>query len=169
LRWLGLRCILAGGPSFNTPDTLPVELLLMLLASYARFDLLLSRNVTSACASFGDSYAFGIAGTGGTSSSSSWLAELWRFRAFGAGSREPAPWGFRCGTDVVVEVRIVVLKLALEVTERPELYDFRFRSGVVREEEGVDIFRGSMEGERDERPSPSNGGGFGNSGVGGWP
>jgi hypothetical protein len=93
---------------------------------------------------------------------------LWRFRAFGAGSREPAPWGLRCGTDVVVDVRIVVLRLPLDATERPELYDFRFKSGVVRDEEGVDIFRGSIEGEREERPSADNGG-FGNSGVAGWP
>jgi hypothetical protein len=64
----------------------------------------------------------------------------------------------------------VVLKLALEVTERPELYDFLFKSGVVREEQGVEIFRGSMDGERDaERTSADNGGGFGNTGVGAWP
>jgi hypothetical protein len=62
----------------------------MLLASNPRFDLLLSKKAASAKVSLGDSYAFGIAGTGGTSSSSSWLAELCRFRAFGAGSREAA-------------------------------------------------------------------------------
>lgn len=38
--------------------------------------------------SFGDSYAFGIAGTGGTSSSSSPPAELCTFRGFGVGRRE---------------------------------------------------------------------------------
>ena len=66
------------------------------------------------------------------------------------------------------------MKLALDVTERPELYDFLFtkcKSGVVREEEGVVIFRGSMEGERDaERRSADNGGGLGNTGgAGEWP
>lgn len=38
--------------------------------------------------SFGDSYALGIAGTGGTSSSSSPPAELCTFRGFGVGKRE---------------------------------------------------------------------------------
>lgn len=67
-------------------------------------------------------------------------------------------------------MRIVVLKLPLDVTERPELYDFLFRSGVVREDEGVEIFRGSMEGERDaERTSADNGGGFGKTGAGDCP
>lgn len=37
-----------------------------------------------------------------------------------------------------------------EAAERPELYDFRLASGVVRDEEGVKDLRGSMEGERDE-------------------
>lgn len=38
--------------------------------------------------SFGDSYALGIAGTGGTSSSSSPPAELCTFLGFGVGRRE---------------------------------------------------------------------------------
>jgi hypothetical protein len=38
--------------------------------------------------SFGDSYAFGMAGTGGTSSSTS-PAELWTLRGLGVGSRDP--------------------------------------------------------------------------------
>ncbi len=96
LRWLGLRCILTGGGSFSTPVTLPVELLWMLLASNARVDLLLSKNPASASVSLGDSYALGIAGTGGTSPVSSRLAELWRVKAFGAGSRELASWELRC-------------------------------------------------------------------------
>ena len=29
----------------------------------------------------------------------------------------------------------------------PELYDLRFRSGVVRDDEGVTLLRGSMEGD----------------------
>lgn len=48
-----------------------------------------------------------------------------------------------------VDVR-TVLKLLVEPTERPELYDFLFGSGVVREDEGVEILRGSIDGERDE-------------------
>jgi hypothetical protein len=44
--------------------------------------------------SFGDSKALGIAGTGGTSSSSSTPAELWTFRGFGVGRREPEKAGF---------------------------------------------------------------------------
>lgn len=37
------------------PDILPVELLCILLASNAKFDLLLSKNESSAGESFGDS------------------------------------------------------------------------------------------------------------------
>lgn len=63
---------MAGSASLDCPpETLAVELLWMLLASYVRFDFLLSRKAASASGSLGDSYAFGIAGTGGTSSSSS--------------------------------------------------------------------------------------------------
>jgi hypothetical protein len=92
----------------------------MLLASNPRFDFLFSKKAASARGSLGDSYAFGIAGTGGTSSSSSCPAELWRLKAFGAGSLEPTPCGLRCWIEPV-DVRTVVLKLAFEVTERPEL------------------------------------------------
>lgn len=67
-RWLCLRCSLAGGGSAScAPDTLPVEVLLILLVSNALLDLRLSKNDSSP----GESYSFGIAGTGGTSSSSS--------------------------------------------------------------------------------------------------
>lgn len=40
--------------------------------------------------------------------------------------------------------------LMFEPIERPELYDFRLGSGVVREDEGVGIFLGSIDGEREE-------------------
>lgn len=40
-----------------------------------------------------------------------------------------------------------MLKLAAEATDRPELYDFLFGSGVVREEEGVDVLRGAEDGD----------------------
>lgn len=38
----------------------------------------------------------------------------------------------------------------VDATESPELYDFRLGSGVVRDEEGVEVFRGSIEGERED-------------------
>ena len=67
-----------------------------------------------------------------------------------------------------VDVR-TVLKLLVEPTERPELYDFLFGSGVVREDEGVEILRGSIDGERDEaRNSVAKGNGFAPDGVC-WP
>ena len=50
----------------------------------------------------------------------------------------------------------------------PELYDLRFRSGVVREEEGVSLFRGITGGDGSDGVSAcgvggvyGNGGGFG--------
>lgn len=58
------------------PERLFVEILLMLLASKGILDLRLLKNGGSAGESLGDSYAFGIAGTGGTSCSSSFPAEL---------------------------------------------------------------------------------------------
>lgn len=69
--------------------------------------------------SLGDSYALGIAGTGGTYSSSSWVDELWEGSGLGAGSRDVPACEFRCaaGTADV----LVVVKLPVEVTERPEL------------------------------------------------
>ncbi len=133
-------------------------MLFKLLASNARLDFLLSRNDISAGESLGDSYTFGMAGTGGTSSSSSPFDVLCRFKAFGAGNLELPPCEFRAWIDPV-DVR-TVLKLFTEPTESPELYDFLFGSGVVREEEGVEILRGSMDGERDEaRTSVDSGGG----------
>jgi len=165
LRLLGRRCTLAGCGSWGCPsETLPVELLLRLLASNARLDFLFSINDTSAGDSFGDSYTFGMAGTGGTSSLSSPVAALWRDKAFGAGNLELPVWGFRAWIDPV-DVR-TVLKLLVEPTERPELYDFRLGSGVVREEDGVEIFRGSIDGDREEaRTSVGNGIGFAADGV----
>lgn len=55
-------------------------------------------------------------------------------------------WAGRCIEPVDVRT---VLKLLTELMERPELYDFRFGSGVVRDEEGVEVLRGSMDGERE--------------------
>ena len=140
---------------------LPVELLWMLLASKVRLDFRFSRNDMSAGESFGDSYTLGIAGTGGTSSSSSGFDGFGRLRAFGAGRRELAP-GANLGWMDPVEV-LTVLKLVDDPTDRPELYDLRFGSGVVRDEEGVDVvFRGNMDGDRDEERTSA-----GRSGVAG--
>jgi hypothetical protein len=45
--------------------------------------------------------------------------------------------------------------------ERPELYDLRLMSGVVLDEDGVDVFLGSIEGDReDARLSAGAGAGF---------
>lgn len=44
---------------------------------------------------------------------------------------------------------LLVLKLVVEPTDNPELYDFLFGSGVVLWEDGVDVFRGIMDGERE--------------------
>lgn len=70
-RALGLRWSLVTGSKTGALDRLPVELLLTLLVSSPWVDLRFSRNESSADESLGDSYALGIAGTGGTSSSSS--------------------------------------------------------------------------------------------------
>ena len=39
------------------------------------------------------------------------------------------------------------------MADKPELYDFRLGSGVVRLEEGVGVFRGSIDGDLDSRPA----------------
>jgi hypothetical protein len=148
LRLLGRRWTLAGAGSLTCiTDVLAVELLWTLLASKARFDFRFSKKDNSAGDSLGDSYTLGMAGTGGTSSSSSAVVELRRFRDLGAGNLEP-PDALR-GWIEPVDVR-TVLKLVVEPTESPELYDFRFGSGVVRDEDGVEILRGSIEGDREE-------------------
>ena len=66
--------------------------------------------------SLGDSYAFGIAGTGGTTSP---LAELWIGLGFGVGSLEVDwLWLSRCGCEPA-EV-LAELKLLLEDDDIPE-------------------------------------------------
>lgn len=108
----------------------------------------------------GDSYAFGMAGTGGTSSSSSTGRGLWTVVCFGAGSRDVDEDCERRGWIEPIEV-LAVLKLAEEFTDSPELYDFRLMSGVVREDEGVpEVFLGIMDGDFDSaRVSIETGGG----------
>jgi hypothetical protein len=96
--------------------------------------------------SFGDSYAFGIAGTGGTSSSSSPPAELCTFRGFGVGKRELDNTGLvRIGIPEPPTFR--EFRLELEESEIPEAYDLRFCSGVARADDGVTLFSKSIAGE----------------------
>ncbi len=80
-------------------------------------DLRLLKNGGSAGESFGDSYAFGIAGTGGTSSSSLFPAELCILLGFGVGSLDDEVFGGNRGCKDPVEVRDVLF----EPAESPEL------------------------------------------------
>lgn len=85
--------------------------------------------------SLGDSKAFGIAGTGGTSSCSP-PAELCTFRGFGAGKRELVGAGLvRKGIDE--GPTFSEFKLELDESDIPEAYDLRFCSGVARADDGV--------------------------------
>jgi hypothetical protein len=79
----------------------------MLLASKGMLDFRLLKNGGSTGESLGDSYALGIAGTGGTSSSSLFPAELFTFLCFGVGSLDDAGWEIR-GCNEPVEVRDVL-------------------------------------------------------------
>lgn len=68
----------------------------------------------------GDSYAFGMAGTGGTSSVSP-PAELWTLRGLGVGSRDAEMlWLSRCWSEPL-DVRTEVLLVVLDERESPEL------------------------------------------------
>lgn len=82
--------------------------------------------------------------------------------SFGAGSLDVDGTAGSRGCMEPVEV-LTVLKLVLEFTDRPELYDFREISGVVRAEEGVaDALRGIMDGDLESAlVSLVNGGGGG--------
>jgi hypothetical protein len=142
----GSGSILVDSRTEADPENSFVELLFLLLESNGRLDFRL-KNGCSAGDSLGDSYALGIAGTGGTSSSSL-PAELCTFLGLGVGNLELEIFGGSLGCKDPVDV-LAVLKLAFEPMERPELYDLRLISGVVREDDGVGVFRGSMEGERD--------------------
>jgi hypothetical protein len=85
---LGLRCTLIGSGRTGIV-MLPVELACAFIVSCPfKPDFFLSRNKVSAGEPLGDSYAFGIAGTGGTSSSSSAGVGLCIVVCFGAGSRD---------------------------------------------------------------------------------
>lgn len=90
------------------PDKLFVEVLLILLASKGMLDFRLLKNGCSAGESLGDSYAFGIAGTGGTSSSSLFAAELCTFLGLGVGSLDDEGGGGIRGCNEPIEVRAVL-------------------------------------------------------------
>jgi hypothetical protein len=97
--------------------TSAVDELAALLVSRGKLDLRMENKERSIC-SLGDSYAFGIAGTGGTSSSAA--AELCMFLGFGVGRRHAEKLWLNRGCKDPVEVRIE-LKLVLDDTESPEL------------------------------------------------
>lgn len=130
-----------------TPDKLFVEVLFMLLVSNGRLDLRWLNCIGSAGDSFGDSYARGIAGTGGTSSSSLLPAELCTGLAFGAGNLDEGGGG-NLGCSEPVDVR-AGLKLAVDPVESREPKDLRAMSGVRLIDDGVGVFLGSADGERE--------------------
>jgi hypothetical protein len=89
---LDLRCSLTVSTAVGG-GTLVVGLLwlfrlIVMLSRAPRLDFFLANEYMSVGASFGDSYALGMAGTGGTSSSSPEGNEPWLVVCFGAGSRE---------------------------------------------------------------------------------
>jgi hypothetical protein len=98
---------IGGSRTIVGPDSSLVELLFLLLESNGRLDFLLLKNGCSAGDSFGDSYAFGIAGTGGTSSSSL-PAALCTFLGFGVGNLELETFGGNLGWRDPVDVRAVL-------------------------------------------------------------
>lgn len=90
---------------------------------------------------------------------------FWEGIPFGAGNLELPLCGIR-GWIEPVDDRTALYVFA-DVAERPELYDFLlFASGVVREEAGVGILRGNMDGERDEGRDVANGIGAVGKGAG---
>lgn len=161
-RALGLRWTLVGSGKTGI-EILPVGLELELSTSILlKAVFFFSMKYVSAGESFGDSYALGMAGTGGTSSSSSAGIGLCTVVCLGAGNRDVDEGCETRGCVEPIEV-LTVLKLMDEVTERPELYDFRLISGVVLDEDGVpEAFLGIMEGDLDSaRVSMDTGGGGG--------
>ena len=95
----------------------------------------------------GDSYALGIAGTGGTSSlfpvlgGSNW--------ALGVGSLEDEVPAGKSGNPPELRAEP---KLVLDDRDCPELYDLRLGSGVVLEDEGVTLFLWRGPGDRSNDP-----------------
>ena len=87
---MGSLSVFIGSRIEPLPDKLFVEVLFILLASNGILDFLLLYKGGSAGDCLGDSYAFGMAGTGGTSSSSLFPAELCVFLDFGVGNLDDA-------------------------------------------------------------------------------
>ena len=141
-RCFGSRSDLRGSRAEPLPDKLFVEVLFMLLVSNGRLDFRCVKSGGSEGDSFGDSYALGIAGTGGTSSSSLLPAELCTLLVFGAGSREEGGGGGTLGCREPVKVR-AALKLAVDPVESREP-----KGRLI--DDGVGVFRGSTEGDRDD-------------------
>jgi hypothetical protein len=140
---------------------------MLMLSRVPRLDFFFAKKYVSAGGvSLGDSNALGIAGTGGTSSSSPDGREPWLVAFLGAGSRETTTGCGRRGCKEPVDV-LTVLKLTVEPTERPELYDFLLISGVVLDEDGVaDAFLGIIDGDLEAaRVSIETGGGGGTFGF----
>jgi len=96
--------------------------------------------------SFGDSYAFGIAGTGGTSSGSSPPAELCTFLGLGVGKRELDSTGL-ARVGMAEPPLVKEFRLEFEESDIPEAYDLGFCSGVARADEGVTLLSKSIAGE----------------------
>lgn len=107
LLFLDSTSILIGSCVAVSPDNSVVEMLLMLLASKGRLVFRLLKNGASAGDSLGDSYALGMAGTGGTSSSSL-PAELWTFLVLGVGNLDNAALCGTRGCKDPVDVRAVL-------------------------------------------------------------
>lgn len=94
-------------------------------------------------------------------------AELWTFRDFGVGSLDvegASDVNRGCKEPVVFRD---VLQLELDAAEMVELY-LRLLSGVVRDDEGVGTFRGSIEGDLED-PRGVKAGYESGCGVGGVP
>lgn len=140
---MGSRSVpLIGSLAEPLPDKLFVDVLFMLLVSNGKLVFRLLKTVGSEGDSLGDSYALGMAGTGGTSSSSLFPAELCTLLAFGAGNREDGGGGGILGCKELVEVR-AGLKLEVEPVES------RGPKGRLIDD-GVGVFRGRIEGDREE-------------------
>lgn len=119
-RFCGSRSFLTGSRTEALPDKLVVEELFILLASNGILDFRLLRKGGSAGDSLGDSYALGIAGTGGTSSSSLFPAELCTLLDLGVGNLDDVAGSVTLDCRAPVDVR-ALLQFVLDVMERPEL------------------------------------------------
>lgn len=113
-------------------------------------DFFFFRNeVVLRCVFFGDLYVFGIVGIGGIFLLLLKFVELWRLSVLGVGNCELFVFCMVCCCIELVDV-CIVLRLVFELMDRFELYDFLVWLGVVCEDEGVEIFWGSIEGDWDE-------------------